>query len=328
MTFVRDHFVPVIVDAYIMGTEVEKRYYGKLLESKDDGYIGTNLLFVAAPSGKFVGYTDNLHELRDVLGQYRRLPESDRKPSLEKYPGGQNPAETPPAPPPGGLTLIVYNTPLERNGEGKLIRAPNQHSIDSWPLEKPMTFNELLWLTREEWRALIPPHPERGREVRVPEPARRRLFQLLGYDWNSANAGLAAFPLREGDLAGHVEEVTPRELRIRLQGYSKVGLPPQGLNSCAHEDYWGCEHLSGELNFRGTLRYDRARQSVLELSIVAFGETATKFDRRTRKSGNPVKRYPTGLVIELASDCPANRTWPVGAEARMKDFGLDYWNMR
>src|SRR5262245_7257484 len=108
IAFIRDNFIPVVVDNYLPGTAVEKAFYQKT------GGVSNGFL-VAAASGKAVGGAEwGVDGLRKSLAAYRRLPEADRKPTLEKPDGKGNPDEMPPSPPPGGLTLIVYNTSVER----------------------------------------------------------------------------------------------------------------------------------------------------------------------------------------------------------------------
>ena len=52
-----------------------------------------------------------------------------------------------------------------------------------------------------------------------------------------------------------------------------------------------------------------------------------KWNRKTGKDDDELHFYPTGLVVELASDCSANRTgWPSMAPHRHRHEGINYWD--
>jgi hypothetical protein len=320
VAYIRDHFVPLVVDNYLAGTPVEQEFYERA------GGVSNGFLVVAA-SGKAVGHVEGWEEnLAKLLAAYRRLPDADRKPKLEKDLGKPNPDQMPPVPPAGGLTLIIYNTPLERTAKGDLIRARNLMAPGpSWALETPITLNDLLWLTREEWQALVPQNPQKGQKGRVPETAQRRLFMFNGYDWSCGYQN-DALPLRSGELTWVVEEVTENEIRSRLEGFSKVGAGLEEARKCPCKDSYRCSHWGTELSYRGFMKFDRFRKTISEFRLVGLGETTTKHNRTTLRHDREVNVFPTGLVVELAADCPANRNgWHPLAPYRMRHARIDYW---
>jgi hypothetical protein len=109
--------------------------------------------------------------LGDVVAAFHKLPESERKPTIEAR-GRHNPrlqyADV--APPPGVLFVNVFCRVLERDGRGGFRHARkvdltefggrgwgNSHPGDfSWPQR------ESLWLTEKEWKALVPARPGKG----------------------------------------------------------------------------------------------------------------------------------------------------------------------
>lgn len=321
MAYIRENFVPLAVDNYLPGTPVEQNFYDKT------GRV-TNGFLVAAASGKALGHVDGREDnLAKMRVAYRRLPEADRKPALETELGKPDPDKMPPSPPAGGLTLIIYSAPLERTANGDLVRARNLMAPGpSWALETPITVNDMLWLTREEWQALVPANPHKGQRGRVPETAQRRLFMFNGYEW-SCGTQFTVHGLRSGGLTWVVEEVTDGEILTRIEGFSKVGAGLEDARKCPCADMRGCSHWGTELSYRGVLKFDRSKKTISEFRLVALGETATKHNRQTLKQDKDVNVFPTGLVVELAPDCPANRNgWHPWAPHRMRHGKIDYWN--
>jgi hypothetical protein len=266
--------------------------------------------------------------LRKLVEEYRGQPEAERKPVLEKDLGKPNPDQMPPAPPPGGLALIVYNTPLEQTADGKLSRAQNLTAPGpSWTLETPITLNDLHWLTRAEWQSLVPLNPKKGQTGRVAQGIQNRLFRLSGYDWTGSYQNDAP-ALRSGDLSWTVDEVTDKMLSMRLEGFSKVGGSRDDVQKCSCKSVHACNHWGSDLNYLGFMKIDRAQKAIVELRMVALGETHTRYDRKTMKYDNEVRAVPTGLVIELASDCPANRGgWHPLEPYRMRHVPFNYWDV-
>jgi hypothetical protein len=311
----------VVVDNYLPGGEENKKFYEKT-GAASNGFI------VVAAGGKLVKNVEGgVENLRELVKAYRGLPEADRKPELPKSAGKENPDEMPPTPPSGGLTLIVYNTPLEQTSGGELIRARKLTAPGpSWPLETPITLNDLLWLTRAEAQALVPQNPQKGQKGRVPETAQRRLFMYEGYDWECGYQN-DVLPFREGDLTWTVEEVDSKEVVMRLEGFSKVGGGPEEMKKCSCRSAHDCNHYGSDLDYHGFMKIDRSKNAIVEFRLVGLGETRTKYNRRIEKYDAQVHQVPTGLVIELASDSPVNRTgWPSMAPHRMRQFRFDYWN--
>jgi hypothetical protein len=320
VAFIRDNFVPVVVDNYLPGSPAEKKFYEKT------GRVSNGFL-VAAASGKALGIVSaGVYNLRKLLEAYRRLPEADRKPIVENTAEKGKPNEMPPSPPPGGLTLIVYNTPLERNQEGKLIRARNVPAPGpSWALQTPITLNDLHWLTRAEWQSMVPAKPKKGLSGSVPEAVQQRLFRLSGYDWSSGYQNDFP-PLRSGALTWTVEEVAENAVHLRFEGFSKVGGSPEEVHKCSCKNPRLCNHWGCDLHYLGFMKIDRAKQTIVDLRMVALGETTTRYNRKILANDLEVRAVPTGLVIELAPDCPANRHgWPPMAPQLYRTW-INYWN--
>jgi hypothetical protein len=316
----REQFVPVILDSYLTGTPAEKAFVDRL------GRGGTNCIVIAAASGKRVGTTVSPGELTKLLQEYRALPESDRKPKIEEESGAVDPARLPPELPKGGLSLIVYQVSLGRAENGEYTRLANVMAPGpSWNLKVPLTMNDLIWGTAEESRALIPAGAQKGQKIVVPPSLFKRVAMTQAYDWmlGYQNDWL---PLREGELVMTVDEVTAKEIRLHVEGFSKVGGTEEQMRACTCERQRGCSHWGCDLQYYGVARIDRARQSFSEFRVVGIGNTWSKVKRADLSYGSQVVRYPTGILLDLPSDVPANRrAWPPLAPQRLS-AGFDYWS--
>jgi len=314
---IREQFVPIILDSYLTGTPAEKAFVDRL------GRGGTNCIVVAAASGKRVGTTFSPSELPKLLQEYRALPEAERKPKLEEESGAVDPARLPPELPKGGLSLIVYQASLDRAENGEYIRAANVMAPGpSWKLKVPLTMNDLAWGTEEEYQALIPAGLQKGQRFAFPPSLLKRLVSTQAYDWMVGYQN-DVLPIREAELNVTVDEVTAKETRLRVEGFSKVGGTEEQMKSCTCERQRGCGHWGCDLQYYGVLRIDRTRKALSEVRLVGVGTTWTKVKRADSTYGTQVVRYPTGILFELPSDVPANRgAWPPLAPVRLLN---DYW---
>lgn len=286
----------------------------------------SNGFLVVAASGKVVGQVKDW-DVKKLADAYKRLPEIERKPILEKDLGNPDPERMPPTRPPGALTFIIYNTSLDRNDRGDLVRARGLRAPGpGWPLQTPITLNDLLWLKREEWQALIPTQPKKGMTGRLPESALRRLAMFNGFDWY-VNYQNNPRQFRSGELRWIVEDVSDTEIRTRIVGFSKVGGDAGATQSCSCKETSSCGHWGAELSYLGYVTIARSDSTIREFKLVALGETRTKFNRRKSSTDTEVNVVPTALVIELASDCPANNHgWHALAPVRMRHARINYWD--
>jgi len=316
---IRERFVPVVLDSYLTGTPAEKAFVDRL------GRGGTNCLVVAAASGMQVGTTTRPGELMPLVEKFRALPESERKPRLEEETGPADPSKLPPELPKGGLALTAYQVSLVRERNGELVRAPNIMAPGPcWPLKVPLTMSDLVWGTAEESRALLSAGTQKGQKALFPPSLFQRIAMTQAYDWMCGYQN-SILTLREGELSMTVEEVTAKEVRLRIEGFSKVGGAEEGMKTCACESQRSCPHWGCELRYYGTARIDRSKQALSEFRVVGLGDTWTKVRRADSRYGAEVVRYPTGILLELPADVPANRGgWPPLAPARL-NANFDYW---
>lgn len=311
--------MPVVLDSYLTGTAVEKAFIDRLARG------GTNCLVIAAASGKMIGTTTQSRELMPLLEKYRALPETERKPRLEAETGPVDATRLPPEMPKGGVALTVYQASLVREPNGELVRAPNIMAPGPcWQLKVPLTMSDLIWGTAEESKALLPPSPQKGQKGTFPASLFKRIAMTQAYDWMCGYQN-SILKLREGELSMTVEEVTAKEVRLRLEGFSKVGGTEEEMKTCACESQRQCPHWGCDMKYYGTARIDRSKQALSEFRVVGLGDTWTKVRRVDSKYGTEVVRYPTGICLELPADVSANRGgWPPLAPVRL-NATFDYW---
>jgi hypothetical protein len=197
--------------------------------------------------------------LQDVLTEYAKLPEKERKAASVE--GEEKPV---PAPPEGGLVLTVYDRPLGRSDEGKY-HLPEGRDMDGFRTHAPHGQRSSLWLTAEECRSLIPDDPKKGETHKVPAKLTKRIclmglwpqtLWVVEQVWQSDS-------LREAELNLDVVEVTEKAIRLKVHGSALLaGTGPLK------------QYPTGKVLKTLENRYDATIAGVLE-----FDRTAKKFTR-------------------------------------------------
>ena len=284
-----------------------KRFYvAKSLPTEGDGWLKGSQLVLMTSAGRLLSGTMKYGDrasmaqaLREVLDGYAKLPESERRPpavtSREQYV---------PAPPPGGLVLTIYDRPIAHAG-GRY-RLPEGDDLGGIRTEAPGGQRSSLWLTRDEWRSLIPPNPEPGRTRPVPAKLAKRIclyglwpqtLWVVEHEWQPDS-------MREGELHVMVEEVSPQSLRLRLHGSvllsanSRLKIYPTGKIAKELENRY-------DARLEGVLNYDRAADRITRWDMVALGDyTGAMFTHRVvngqRVSDNPWREATAAAPVPLA----------------------------
>src|SRR5262249_13508439 len=97
--------------------------------------------------------------------------------------------------------------------------------------------DDMMWVLKNEWQALMPASPRKGQGGAVPPSLRQRIFKFpldpaRGLGEGDTFTGPDC--KREGQLQITVEEVTSREVRLRLEGSANLHNPQR-----AQEGYQG-----------------------------------------------------------------------------------------
>jgi hypothetical protein len=223
-----------------------------------------------------------LKSLQNALDKFAALPEDRRR--------GNVPEEQSaiPGPPPGTLILRIYLRQLGRNPDGTLRYTEPGDYTDKTPMRnRPLCrqpFDDYMWVTEKEWKALIPAEPAPGMKVVIPESLQLR---LLRYHLNprvgfTEGPCFARATLKDGSLHGKVEQVTNEELHLRIEGSAKLRLG---------------DDLSFTPTILGKLVFDRARKQFRQFDLVALGDVTGHIQHGG--GGFRPGAQPLGIAFEL-----------------------------
>ena len=294
------HFVPLAMDTYFRGNSAEVEFCQKVR-------AGGNHLVAVTASGKPLDSVRDLRlrqrELSDVLAEFGKLGEDDRKPELAEPDNVEQPQRPVPDPPQGGLRVRGYCTYLKTGDDGKPVRAEvyyYKQNPDRWRVE---TQSDMLWLTEDERLSLVPENPKPGDTVEVGAAIQRRFFSTIGIDYMEGSVN--SLPTRDSKMTITVEGVDADGVSLRLDGYGEMGKPyDEKLKGEARTR--GCAvRLLGKLHCDGAARFDR-------FDIVGVGKAwGNKMDYTHREMS--VEGYPWmyGIACELVTgDSPIDRIPP------------------
>jgi hypothetical protein len=241
-----------------------------------------------------------------VLDEFRSLPESDRRPQLED-PALARPPERPvPPPPPGGLIIRGHCTYMRSDAQdaGRTVRSREfyyKENPDRWAAE---TQSDMLWLTRAEWQSLVPDDPKPGDRADVAAAIQRRLLGTIAIDYMEGSVN--SLRARETAMTLTVEGVTPEAIRMRLDGYGKLGKElDEGLRKAPNSR--GCE-----VRLLGFLSYDRRKAAIDRFDVVGLGEAwGNKMEYVQREIRLEAYPWRYGISCELVrGDSPIDSIPP------------------
>jgi hypothetical protein len=267
--------------------------------------------------GKWLGHAPTAR----VLEEFRKLPESERKPGAVVVRDLEPAERVIPAPPEGGLVLRVHGRFLSRDAKGELRHArPEDFPRSRGDIRFLLAPNtEYLWLTREEWQALVPANPARGDRLPVSPAICERVarFHLSPRRALTSEDGIVPRTvLRKATLTLVVEDVSSDRIRLALEGFVHWGT-----------DYDEAKATSpnGPLGFgfatplHGILEYDRTKKAFVRFDAVAPGDVWGRWGDANGNSQTIERagRSPIGFAFELArGDTPTDRLPPAGNGGR------------
>ena len=288
------------MDTYFRGNSAEVDFCQKVR-------AGGNHLVAVTASGKSLESGRDLRlrerELSDVLTEFHKLSEEDRKPKLAEPADVEQPQRPIPEPPKDGLRVRGYCTYLKIGDNGKPTRSNvyyYKQNPDRWSVE---TQSDMLWLTNAERMSLVPKDPKPGDSIEVGAAIQQRFFSTIGIDYMEGSVN--SLPTRDTQMTITVEHVDADGVTLRLTGYGKMGKPfDERLKGEANTR--GCEvRLLGKLHCDGAARFDR-------FDIVGLGKAwGNKMDYTRREMS--IEGYPWmyGIACELVTgDSPIDRIPP------------------
>jgi hypothetical protein len=254
---------------------------------------------------------DHLAEaLRDVLGQYAKLPEDQRR--AKSVEGELKPQQ---APPEGGLVLTIYDRPLGRDEAGGF-RLPADDDLGGLQTEAPHGQRSSLWLTREECRSLVPDNPQTGqsREVDVKLARRLWLYGLVPQSLWVVEETWRADSVREGALQVTVTEHSAQSVRLRVHGSVRLE-GPSVLHTWPDRKF--VKDLTNRYDARleGALEYDPTLQRITRFDLAVLGDYSGRWfaGQKGWIEATPEAPLPMAFAFEIdesAYQLPPERRRP------------------
>src|SRR5262245_2155827 len=213
----------------------------RFLQASDCG--GQGRIDIITAAGKLVARGElqvgnprtHLLSIERALKAWAALPEAERRPGAVQIPprGPLDPRRNAAkGPPPGTLIVRVYNRQLERTpGGGYRHTVPEDYipalrdrkvvGTDQATALWTQPANDVLWITRAEAQAMMPARPVKGERVEVPASLCERIFRfhLDPSRGLSENTNFGHVTAAAGQLRLTIEEVSPTEVRLRLDGH-------------------------------------------------------------------------------------------------------------
>lgn len=323
---IKDNFVAVSVSNL---DQVRKDAVGQFFKDAKMQLPGAGgSQWAVTASGKVLE-ANNHHGLgfsiKRAIEKWNALPAAERAPGAVKIDDISeiDAKYTLPAPPEGTLILKVYYRAFMRDG-GKLRyvtgkdlwhdetgKKTEENFDKQYPghITTPQAQPDHMWLTRAEWTSLIPSDPKQGDKAAVPAGIAHRFIRwhLNPLSVYGETNSLDARSVRAGELTLTVEAVSPSSIRMRLDGFAKLGSePPKDVadGKCACINQWGYEP-----RVLGYIDYDREKKAVTRFDVVALGEHFGRLG--ISDSATRIGLQPLGISFELVTgDAPADRIPP------------------
>jgi hypothetical protein len=263
---------------------------------------------------------------REALAKWKTLPAMERAPGAVKV-GELGPIDrqrAAPTPPPGALILKIYYRAFMRDQAGKLrylngkdlwhdsVGKKTEERLDrDYPgaITTPQAQPDHMWLAEAEWKALMPPEPHTGDKVALPPALVNRLvrWHLNPLTVYGETNPLDAREVRAAELKLTVDAVKPAAVRLRLDGFARLGKKPPAAvvaGKVACVDQWGYEP-----QVLGFLEYDPQGKVFTRFDIVVLGDQFGRLG--ICDSAARIGLQPLGISFELVQGTrPADRVPP------------------
>ena len=257
----------------------------------EDGHYGgrdgtRQGIYVASPSGKFLGSANNRDPrriermLRSALKKWNELPKKERYLSKDPKKDSSNVDHPRDQYPEGGLVVRVYSRDLPREG------VPDDWRRDAWN-------QDYAWYKKDEAQKFLPKVAKKGVKYEVPRELVVRLVrhnfldnvrgQTISYDASAVKTAV---------LRAHIKSVKRGVVGITFEGETKAEQDGRGV----------------ELRLRGEAKFDSKKGRFTEFKLVATGTRWGQTRYNFRK--DDTDRAPIGYALTLAGDSPAERVAP------------------
>ena len=231
--------------------------------------------------------------LRDGLKKWARLPESERKPGAVTVPdAGALDGGYTRKPPEGGLIVNVHARALEKAPAGAVSDAVCKVG------DGDEASRDHLWVTADEWRAMVPRDAKSGDEALLPPAVVRRIARFHLIDNTRGEPPMwSPQDVKAAELRAIVESADANHVLLKLEGRAllaaggDVDASPRGYDAA----------------LLGYVRHDRAKDRIDRFDLVALGE---HWGEGTFTRGARPGRKPLGVAFELADGSKPGDTVP------------------
>lgn len=316
---IRESFVAASVPTWVSRADSPEGEFLRAAGLHEHWVTSSGYMHCVSASGKLLGGRPSVK----VLEEFAKLPEAERRPGAVQVPDLKPSEEVIPSPPEGGLVLAVHARFLARDGDGRLRRA----RTDDFPLlrDKPEVAREWalflepntehMWLTRKEWRSLVPADPVPGAKLEVDPAIAERMarFHLTPQRATTSEGGIVSRrSVKEARLELRVVDASPAGIRMELEGSVHWGSDYDEAKATTPN---GPLPQGFEARLQGRLEYDRGKDAFTRFDVIAPGHVWGRWGDANGKSMHVERpgRAPFGFALELAAgDSPTQRIPPGG----------------
>ena len=331
---IKTHFIAASVPTWICRTDSPEGEFLRAAQIHKQWVTSSGYMSCVSASGKLLGHRPSTA----VLDAFQRMPESERKPGAIKV-AELNPEYTAiPSPPNGGLVLRVHARFLTRKKGGQLRHArPTDFPLmrkkpgvlGSWStFLQPNT--EYMWLTRNEWRSMVPADPIEGSRLDLDAAIAERMarFHLTPQRATTSEGGITSKRLvKEARLTLVVDDVTPQRISMTLEGRVHWGSDYDAAKAVTPN---GPLRQGFATSLFGRLVYDRTKGAFTRVDIVAPGHVWGRWGDANGKSMYVERpgRSPFGFAFELATGGSPSDRIPPGGNGRYVTGRTGYFGNR
>ena len=333
---VKQEFVALALDGRVANrhkdSEMEFLLTNKVLS--DGARSATGYVGAITASGKNVARGSNpnsgLHKfLQEAVKVFRAMPPEERQPGALQVPerGPIDPKrQVAVAPPPGALIVRVYNRQLMHDEKAgyrftartDYIPALYDTKLGFVGIDQTERFrepsNDMMWVTKAEWQALMPASPRVGQLVKIPDSLGLRIFRFhldpcRGIGEGQSFAGALA---SVGKLELTVEEVSSSVVRLRLEGTADLKDSRdylkgyQSPNTLTHSQFTVGSKFGPAMSYKprllGYLVYHPGKKIFTRFDIVALGELRGRPTAENVMGERLGAENPLGIAFELVTD--------------------------
>ena len=300
-----EDFVPVACDDWYQRRrqDAEGEFFRQVSDQSPRGHQNATRqgIYLFTAGGKLLAYknagqnADVMREvLRDALAKWAKLPASERAPGAVRVPPldqlDKGYVRTPPA---GGLILNVHARALEKTKGSTGVADAVCRTGDGDEASR-----DHLWITADEWRAMVPKDAKVGAKVALPPAVVHRIVRFHLIDNTRGEPPMwTREDVKAAELGATVESADDAHVLLKLQGKALLAA---GANVDSSKRGYDAALL-------GYVRYDRAKDRIDRFDLVALGD---HWGEGTFTRGSRPGRQPLGVAFILADGTRPGDTVP------------------